>query len=103
MRIFIITMDDPVFTVPFIREIIRERHKDIIGVATSNGDRMLIGKKRSPVVYLFSLLLIMGPVNFLRHFVVTVTFKIRKKLSKVFKFIKSPSILSAAAEYNIPT
>jgi methionyl-tRNA formyltransferase len=103
MRIFIITMDDPVYTVPFIREIIRERHKDIIGVATSKGDRMVIGKKRSPVVYLFSLLLIMGPVNFLRHVLVTVTFKLRKKLSAIFKFVKSPSILAAAAQYNIPT
>ncbi len=103
MRIFIITMDDPVYTVPFIREVIEQRHKDIIGVATSKGDRMVIGKKKSPVVYLFSLLLIMGAVNFLHHALVTVSFKLRKKLSKVFKFIKSPSILQTAGEYNIPT
>lgn len=102
MRIFIITMDDPVYTAPFIREIINKRHKDIIGVATSKGDRMVIGKKRSPVVYLFSLLLIMGPINFLRHAIVTVSFKVRKTLSKTFSFIKSPSILATAAAYNIP-
>ncbi len=102
MRIFIITMDDPVYTVPFIKEIIHRRHKDIIGVATSKGDRMVIGKKRSPVIYLFSLLLIMGPINFLQHAVVTLTFKIRKKLSKIFPGIKSPSVLQTAASYNIP-
>lgn len=102
MRIFIITMDDPVYTVPFIKEIINARHKDVIGVATSKGDRMLIGKKRSPLVYLLSLLLIMGPVSFLQHVVVTITFKIRKKLSKIFSFITSPSVLAKAASYNIP-
>jgi len=96
-------MDDPVFTVPFIREVIEQRHKDIVGVATSKGDRMVIGKKRSPIVYLFSLLLIMGPLNFLKHVMVTVTFKIRKKLSKIFGFVKSPSILNTAAKYQIPT
>jgi len=95
-------MDDPVYTVPFISEIIRERHADIIGVATSKGDRMVIGKKRSPITYLFSLLLIMGPVSFFQHVIVTVSFKIRKKLASVFKFIRSPSVLNQAASYNIP-
>ena len=49
MRIFIITMDDPVYTVPFIREVIEHRKKDIVGVAISKGDRMVIGKKTFPL------------------------------------------------------
>ena len=101
MRIFIITMDDPVYTVPFIKEIIHKRHRDIVGVAISKGDRMLIGKKRSPFVYLISLLLIMGPLSFIRHTWVTVSFKLRKKLSR-WGITKSPSVLAAAADYQIP-
>lgn len=95
-------MDDPVQTLPFIKEIISNRHKDIVGIATSKGDRLTIGKKRSPLVYLFSLLLIMGPFGFMKHSIVTVIFKIKKKLSKIFPFIESPSILSFAKKYNIP-
>ncbi|MBL0341833.1 MAG: hypothetical protein IPP71_13395 [Bacteroidetes bacterium] len=103
MRIFIITMDDPVQTLPFMKEIIANRHKDIVGIATSKGDRLTIGKKRSPLVYLFSLMLIMGPIAFLKHSFVTVSFKLQKKLSKFFPFIKSPSILTFAEKYNILT
>ncbi len=94
-------MDDPVYTVPFIREIIRARHNDIAGVATSKGDRMVIGKKRSPIIYLFTLMLIMGPFNFLKYVLVTLVFKVQKKLSAIFKFVKSPSVLETAASYNI--
>jgi len=102
MRIFIITMDDPVYTAPFIKEIIRQRHKDIIGVATSKGDRLTIGKNRSRPVYLLSLLLIMGPLYFARFSVQSISFKLHKLLSNIFPFIKSPSILAFADKYNIP-
>jgi len=95
-------MDDPVYTVPFIREIISNRHQDIIGVATSRGDRLTITKKRSPFVYLISLLLIMGPINFLKFAVKTLVFKIQKKASQIFPLIKSPSILAFAEKYSIP-
>ncbi|MBK6838060.1 MAG: hypothetical protein IPG90_07075 [Bacteroidetes bacterium] len=47
MRIFIITMEDPVYTLPFIREIIDQRKQDIVGLAVAHGDRMTIGKNRS--------------------------------------------------------
>ena len=50
MRIFICTMDDPVYTLPFIKEIIRARKKDIIGLAVSKGDRLTIGKNRSKII-----------------------------------------------------
>ena len=103
MKIFIITMDDPVYTIPFIHEIIKNRSKDIIGVAVSEGDRMRIGKKRSKLVYLMTLLLIMGVTHFVKYASITVIFKIKKKLSKSLKGIKSPTILTIAKDYDIPT
>ena len=103
MKIFIITMDDPVYTIPFIREIIKNRNNDIIGVAVSEGDRMRIGKKRSKLVYLVSLMLIMGPIHFIKYSMITLQFKMKKKLSKLFKFIRSPSVLNFAETNNIAT
>lgn len=102
MRIFIITMDDPVYTLPFIREIIERRTSDIIGVATARGNRMTIGKKRSPLAYLIALLLIMGIVPFLRYAFITIHFRLRQKLSKWLPFISDPGILAFAQKKGIP-
>ncbi|MBP6650243.1 MAG: hypothetical protein KA281_11835 [Bacteroidia bacterium] len=101
MRIFIITMEDPVYTLPFIREIIDQRKQDIVGLATTRGDRMTIGKNRSRIVYLFSLLLIMGIPAFIRYAAITAGFKIRKKLATIFPFISSPSVLEYAKKKGI--
>ncbi|HRH65900.1 MAG TPA: formyltransferase family protein [Bacteroidia bacterium] len=101
MRIFIITMEDPVYTLPFIRAIIDGRRQDIVGVATTKGDRLTIGKSRSQLMYLFSLLLIMGVPAFLRYSWTTVVFKLKKKLSGKFSFIPSPSILTYAKSSGI--
>lgn len=101
MRIFIITMEDPVYTLPFIREIIDKRKDDIVGVAVSKGDRLTIGKNRSKIVYLFSLLLIMGLPAFIRYASISVSFKLKKMLSKWIPFVKSPSILTYAKERGI--
>ncbi|MBL0257447.1 MAG: hypothetical protein IPQ03_07925 [Bacteroidetes bacterium] len=101
MRIFIITMEDPVYTLPFIREIIDQRKQDIVGLAVAHGDRMTIGKNRSQIVYLFSLLLIMGIPAFIRYATVTIVFKIQKKLAKVFPFVSSPSVLDYAKKNGI--
>jgi methionyl-tRNA formyltransferase len=103
MRIFIITMDDPVQTIPFIRAIIDKRKNDITGVATAKGDRMRIGKNRSKLTYLFTLLLIMGPVYFISNAMKSVWFKIRKKLSGFLPLISSPSILTYARALGIKT
>ena len=103
MRIFIITMEDPVYTLPFIREIIDRRKNDIVGIATTKGDRLTIGKNKSQLVYLFSLLFIMGIPAFLKYAVTTVGFKLRKKLSGTFSFIASPSILKYASDAGIRT
>jgi methionyl-tRNA formyltransferase len=64
-------MEDPLYTLPFIKEIIKERQNDIIGLAVTKGDRFTIGKKRSKIAYLFSLLIIMGFFNFFKNSVAT--------------------------------
>lgn len=82
MKIFIITMEDPLYTVSFIKSIIAAREKDIVGVAISKGGRLKIGRKRSKMVYLMSLLLIMGPWAYLINVVRVIRFKIRRILSR---------------------
>lgn len=101
MRIFIITMDDPVQTRSFIKYIIDHRKSDIIGLAVSKGDRLTIGKKRSKFVYLISLLLIMGIPVFIKNSWITLTDKVIKKLSKK-GLAKDPSILTYAKSQGIP-
>ena len=45
MRIYIITMDDPVQTYDFIKDVIDERESDIVGLAVPNGDRLTLFKR----------------------------------------------------------
>ena len=101
MRIFICTMDDPVYTLPFIKRIINSRSNDIIGIAVSKADRLTIGKNKSKIAYLFSLLLIMGLWHFVKYVLIELNFKIKKYLSKKINFIENPSILIYAAEKDI--
>ncbi len=101
MRIFIITMDDPVQTRAFIKYIIENRKSDIIGLAISKSDRLTIGKKNSKIVYIISLLLIMGLPAFIRNSSITLIDKIKKKLSK-YGLVKNPSILTYAKAQGIP-
>jgi len=72
-------MDDPVQTRKFIKHIIDNRRNDIIGLAVSKGDRLTIGKKHSKLIYLVSLLLIMGIPAFIKNSWITLTDKIQKK------------------------
>ncbi|MGZ3884352.1 MAG: methionyl-tRNA formyltransferase [Bacteroidia bacterium] len=101
MRIYIITMEDPVYTLDFFKDIIRERHGDIVGLTLAKGDRLKIGKKRSKLIYVASLLLIMGPLVFAKHSLTTVWFKLRKKMSRR-GICKNPSIAAFASDYKIP-
>jgi methionyl-tRNA formyltransferase len=103
MRIFILTMEDPVFTLPFIKEIIDKRTGGIIGIALSKGSRLTIGKKRSKLVYLFSLLLIVGVIHYVKYSWITFSYRIKKKLSKKIKIIPDPSILCYAKAKGIKT
>lgn len=102
MRIYIITMEDPLYTLPFIKEIIVQRKASIVGVAMSKGGRLKIGKKRSKILYLFSLLLIMGLGSFVKNSAKTISFKLKKKLSKYFSFVKDPGLAAFCAAHNIP-
>ncbi|MCU0284997.1 MAG: hypothetical protein MUF15_01235, partial [Acidobacteria bacterium] len=103
MKIFIITMEDPVYTVPFIREIIEKRQKDIIGLAISKGNRFTLPKKRSKMMYMFSLLLIMGITYFIKYAFITIRFKLKKKLAKTLRFIHDPSLVHWARQKGIKT
>ena len=95
-------MEDPVYTLPFIRNIIDERKQDIVGLATARGDRMTIGKKRSKTAYLLSLFLIMGAPAFIGYALKTVFFRIQKMVSGWLPFIPSPSVAVYARKKNIP-
>jgi methionyl-tRNA formyltransferase len=102
MRIFIITMDDPIQTYRFIKEIIDAKEDEIVGLAVPKGNRLTLSKGKSKYTYVLSLLLIMGPWHFFTSSVKTVAFKIKKKLHAL-GIAKSPSIAAYAASKNIPT
>lgn len=101
MRIFIITMDDPVQTYDFIKYIIDNKKDQIVGLAVPKGDRMKIGKKKSKLEYVISLFLIMGLFHFIKNGVKTVMFKLQKKLYKM-GVCPNPSIAAYAEKLNIP-
>lgn len=101
MKLFIITMEDPVYTLPFLKEVIRERANDVVGVAVAKGGRLRIGKKRSRLVYLLSLMLIMGIPHFVKYAWITIAYRVRKAVSSSTP-LPSPSILSFAGKYGIP-
>ncbi|HOI30217.1 MAG TPA: formyltransferase family protein [Melioribacteraceae bacterium] len=104
MRIFIITMDDPVQTNSFISQIIESKKNEIIGLAISKGDRLTIQRKKSKFTYLLSLFLIMGFYHFVRNSFITIIYKIKKKLYLIFpKLFKDPSIARIASENGIKT
>lgn len=102
MRIFILTMDDPLYTLPFIKQIIEAKKNSIVGLAVTKADRLTIGRGKSKFLYVMSLALIMGLPFFLRNTYVTILFKIRKKFSK-YGFWPSPSIINYARKEGIKT
>ncbi len=102
MKIFIITMDDPVQTYSFIKKIIDNRLNDIVGIAVPKGNRLTIGKKKSKFVYLLSLLLIMGLPAFIKNSFITLCFKFRSVFYKI-GLSKNPSILNYAKSKGINT
>ena len=101
MRIFIITMDDPVRTKAFIKQIIDARKKDIVGLAITKGDRLTLAKGKSKFAYVLSLLLIMGPYHFIKNAIVSVFHKV-KKLGNKYGFLPDPTILGYARKKGIP-
>lgn len=101
MRIYIITMDDPIQTYRFIKEIIDAKKDQIIGLAIPKGDRLTLSKGKSKVTYVMSLLLIMGPWHFFLTSFKTLTHKAKNKLHKL-GLGKNPSIAAYAESNNIP-
>lgn len=91
MRIYIITMDDPIQTNAFIKRIIDERRDDIAGLAVPQGDRMTLSSGKSKYVYLLSLFLIMGPYHFFRNAFIAVRHKARKTLAGL-SLVSDPAI-----------
>ncbi|MBN1213864.1 MAG: hypothetical protein JXA99_00325 [Candidatus Lokiarchaeota archaeon] len=104
MKIFLISMDDPVQTKSFISKIIESRSKDIVGVAVAKGNRLTIQKNKSKYQYILSLLLIMGFYHFFKNSFITVIHKIKKKFNKLLPSIfKDPTIIGVAKKYGIKT
>ena len=102
MRIFIITMDDPIQTYDFIKEIIDVKENEIIGLAIPKGNRLTLSKGKSKYTYIISLLLIMGPWHFFKTSFKTIFHKIKKKLFKL-GITKDPSIAAYAESKGILT
>lgn len=102
-RIFITTMDEPLYTNPFIRRIIERRKKDIVGVAVSKGTPLTTKRKTRYFEHVLAVSLIMGLPYTLKHFLKTIAFLIQERLSTFLGFIKSPSIAAFAAEQGIPS
>lgn len=94
-------MDDPVQTNNFIKYIIDNKKDEIIGLAVPNGDRLKIGKNKSKILYILTLLLIMGLPDFLKNSFITMSFKIKKNLSK-HGLCNNPSITYYAQQFGIP-
>jgi len=102
MRIFIIAMDDPLYINNMLKEIIDNRKDNIIGFAyVKNNDRMTIKKNRSKLLYIISLLLIMGPIYFSKNVFITILHKLKIVLSRNISFIKSPLVVDSVARNNI--
>lgn len=95
-------MEDPLYTLPFIKEIINEKAGSIVGVAISKGGRFKIGKKRSKFIYALSLLLIMGLFGFVKNVMLTIRFKLKVQFSKFLTFIENPGLESFCKEKKIP-
>ncbi len=102
MRIFIITMDEPIETHQFIRYILHRKGSQVVGLAVTEGGRLSIGKNRSRAAYLLSLFLIMGPGYFLANAFTALRFAALKK-AHILGLAADPSIRSFAAQLGIPT
>lgn len=102
MRVYVITMDDPVQTVPFIKKIIEAKKAWIIGVAIAKGNRLTIRKGQSKAEYLVSLLLIMGPFHFAMNGLVTVSYKLMKLVSRYSHWARRQTLTGWLETHDIP-
>ena len=91
-------MEDPLYTVDFIKEIIRARERDIVGLTIAKGGRLKIGPKKSKIAYLFSLFLIMGIPSFTNYVGQTLWYNAKKRLSPS----GSTTLVGFAKQHGIP-
>ncbi|MFC2156794.1 formyltransferase family protein [Acidobacteriota bacterium] len=103
MRIFIISIDDPIYTNDFIKNIIDNRKEDIVGVAITQGDKLTIRKKRSKIVYLMSLILIMGVSFYMKLSLKKIRFLLQRFLSKRIQSVGDLSLFAYAKARGIET
>ncbi len=101
MKVFITTMEDPIFTNPFIQRILEAKKKDIVGIAVSKGGRFKARGRYFNLPYALTLSLIMGMKNTVRIGIKLVNFKTKLILSK-YSRVPSPSILQTATDMGIP-
>ena len=101
MRIWIITMEDSLYNLDFIKEIIKKRSKDIAGITIAKGGRMKIGKKKSKVEYLLALFLIMGVRSFFKNSFITLWFKAKKKVFSKIHLTQDPGLKNFATKHGI--
>lgn len=82
MKIVILSMDDPLQTNQFIKNII-DNYRDEIAlyVEVTKGSRLTIGKKRSKFLYLLTIFIIMGFGTFITNSVKSVVHKVKKAVS----------------------
>ena len=86
-------MDEPLFTNDFIKEIIRKRRNEVIGVATNKTNRLTLPKGRSKLGYLVSMTLIMGLIPFFRNALISMSYKLKNRLAR-WTLCKDPSLLA---------
>jgi methionyl-tRNA formyltransferase len=103
LRIFIIAIEDPLYTAPFVKHIIGKRTNEIVGLAIARGDRLTVGRKKSKLIYLFSLLLIMGIRPFYKSAIIILRFRLFRMLSQVFTIFSDRSLFAYAKQKGIKT
>jgi len=78
MRVFILTMNEPVFTLPFLGRVAAHMEDELVGIAVSQRNRLHPGKRGNKAAMLLKMILIMGPWHFVRSSVVSVMHRVRR-------------------------
>ncbi len=100
MRIYITLTEEPLFITPFIKEVINDIHKEIIGVAIVNGTAFKT-KNQNFLSYLLTLSIISNPYHLFKRFLILLCYRILNVTDFTRK--KNPfSVRKTARRYGIP-
>lgn len=102
MRVFITTMDDPLLTNDFIKAIVEKKRETVIGLAVSRPGQLKTRKARVDLRYAISLFIIAGFIESFKQSRKAAKFTAKKYLSRIFEWVKSPSIIQFAKDRGIP-